>query len=241
MKLNIIHIEELDKESYPPGSGWVRSTWEKGLSQTAQEEISQLINSEKSSCPKLEPPIICVGEREDKLLHEIEEESYNLFIEGMLHSFNSLNFHKKVQSKLYSYAPCPIILVKNLGDLNKVALLVGDNMDLQPLLSTFLNIFENSEMTVDLIHYTIQKSGKSGIREKMAHGETVLRDARTMLAEKGGDSTEGWIVQDTPENIGDFLGAYGLVAARIPSHAGKKSRVIELLGQVPSATLLCRR
>jgi len=236
-----MHVEELDKEGYPPGSGWVRSTWEKGLIQTAQEEISQLINAEKSSCPPLEVPIICVGERENKLLREIEEESYDLFVEGMLHSFNSANFYKKVRSKLYTYAPCPIILVKNFADLNRIALLLGDNMDLQPLISTFLKVFGNSAMTVDLIRFTIQKSGRPGSREKIDNGNKLVRDTKTILMEKGLDLRESWIVQDTPRNIGEFLGSYGLVAARIPSHASKKGRVMELLSQVPSATLLCRK
>ena len=45
MKLHTIHVEEVDREGYPPGSGWVRSTWEKGLVQTAEEEISHLIST----------------------------------------------------------------------------------------------------------------------------------------------------------------------------------------------------
>ena len=45
MRVQPIHVEEVDKEGYPPGSGWVRSTWERGLQQTAQEEISAVDQS----------------------------------------------------------------------------------------------------------------------------------------------------------------------------------------------------
>ena len=41
MNLRVIHVEEV--EGHPPGSGWVRSTWERGLIHTAREEISQLM------------------------------------------------------------------------------------------------------------------------------------------------------------------------------------------------------
>ncbi|MCD6560953.1 MAG: universal stress protein [Deltaproteobacteria bacterium] len=249
MKLHTMHVEEVDKEGYSPGTGWVRSTWEKGLLQTSQEEILQLINTEKSSCPSLDAPIIRIGEREEELLHEIDDGSYDLFIEGVLHSFNAVNFYKKIQSKLYRYASCPIIIVKNLVDLNSIALLLGDDTDVRPLITSILKIFTKSELTVDLIHYTFQKFKGSVFREKVddsktpgrENGDKVLGKAEMMLSEMGCYPKDSWVIQDSPKKIADFLGGYGLVAAYIPSHSGMKNRLIELLSQVPSATLLCRR
>ena len=247
MNLQAIHVEEV--EGHPPGSGWVRSTWERGLLHTAQEEISQLINAGQPSCPPLDAQIFRVGERDNELLREIEDESYDLFMEGLLNSFNSVNFFKKLRSRLYRYAPCPIILVKNLVDLNRIALLLRDSTDLRPLISTFLKIFRKSELTVDLIHFTFQRSWRPGFRERMenssipGHGDAkkILEEARTMLTEKGWDLKEGLILQDTPEKLGEFLEDYGLVAACLPRNLAQKSRMMELLSRVPTAILLCRK
>jgi hypothetical protein len=247
MSLQTIHVEEVG--GYPPGSGWVRSTWEKGSLHTAQEEISQLINAERSSWPPLGPPIIRVGEREDELIHEIEDQSYDLFMEGILNSFSPVNFYKKLRSKLYRYAPCPIILVKNLVDPNGVALLLTDNADLRPLISTFLKIFRKSELKVDLIHFTFQKSWRPGFREKVGvssipgheNANKMLGEARAMLTEKGWDRRESWIIQDTLEKFNEFLEDCSLVAACIPRNPARKSWMMELLSRVPTATLLCRK
>jgi hypothetical protein len=247
MKLQAIHVEE--PEGSPPGSGWVQSTWEEGLRHTAKEEISQLIKTEKSSCPRLDAPIIRIGEREDEVLHEIKEESYDLFIEGVLNSFNAVNFNKKVRSKLYTHAPCPIILVKNLVGLKSVALLLSDETDLKPLILTFLKIFRKSELAIDLVCFTFQKSGRAGVMKKIEassapgqeNANKMFGAARTMLAGNGWERKENWIVKDTPKRIGDFLVDYSLVAACIPRNAEKRNRVMELLSRVPSAILLCRK
>ncbi len=249
MKLQTIHVEETGKEGYPPGSGWVRNTWEKGLLQTAGEEISQLINSEKSSCSPLIPPIIRLGESDDELLHEIEAEPYDLYVEGILNAYNSQDFQNKVRSKLYRYVTCPILVVKNLVNPERVALLLEDNKDLEPLVNAFLKVFNQSKLTPDIIHITFQRSGKSGYREKIepsdSHGDgepgELLIAARTMLAERDCHANESWIMRDTPKELGEILSDYGLVAACLPRRADKKNRVVELLNQVPSAAFLCKR
>ena len=247
MNLRVIHVEEV--EGHPPGSGWVRSTWERGLIHTAREEISQLINAGQPSCPPLDAQIFRVGERDNELLHEIEEESYELFVEGILNSFNSVNFFEKLRSRLYRYAPCPIVLVKNLADPDRIALLIRDSMDLAPLISTFLRVFRKSKLTIDLIHFTFQRSWRTGFRGRIGdssipgheNADKIFENARTMLTEKGWDLKEGWILQDIPERLGEFLEDYGLVAACLPRNPAQNNRIIEMLSRVPTATLLCRR
>ena len=248
MNLQTMHVEEVDQEGYPPGSGWVRSTWEKGLLQTAQEEIAQLLNAEKPFCPPLDDPKISIGEREEELLRELEDEGYDVFMEGVLYSFNATNFFKKVQSKLYRYAPCPIILVKNLVNVEKVALLLEDHSDWRPLVSAFLKIFHQSDTVVDLIHLTFQKTGRAHTG-KSAHASPARPErakqgpgeAARALMEKGGSVEERWVIQESPAEFGASLEDYGLVGACISRDAGKKSRIPELLGRVPSAVLLCRQ
>ena len=167
MRLQPIHVEEVDKGSFPPGSGWVRSTWEKGLLETAREEIAQLINAEKADCPSLDSTIVEMGEYDEALLHEIEDKSYDLLVEGVLTSFHAQQFHKRIRSKLYRFSPSPIIMVKNLVRPEPVVLLLGEEADVAPLISTFLKLFTKPKARVDLVHLAFKKAGQTEFREKI--------------------------------------------------------------------------
>lgn len=250
MRLQAIHVEEVGKESFPPGSGWVRHTWEKGLSQTAMEEIAQLMNAEKGACPTLPAPTVRIGEYDDELLHEISEKAYDLLIEGALNSFHAQPLQKKIRSKLYKYAPCPILLVKNLVQPGRVALLLSDETDVRPLVSTFLKLFGAPRASVDLVHYTFKKPGKPELLKKVSEdgpvedekaAYNVLASAKTLLAEKEWRPEGAWIIRDTAEKIGEFLSDYGLIGACLPRGVHKDSAMLNLLGRIPSAALLCNK
>jgi hypothetical protein len=250
MRLQPIHVEDADKESFPPGSGWVRSTWEKGLLQTAREDIAQLINTEKAACPPLDATIVRIGEHDEELLHEIKEKSYDLLMEGVLNSFHAQLFYRKIRSKLYKLAPCPIVLVKNLVHPNRVALLLAEALDVTPLVSTFLKLFSTPKANVDLIHFALKKSGKPEFREKIRDDAVpagcenackMLKTAKGLLAEKGWNPKETWVIQDTGEKIGEFLSDYGLIGACLPRNVHKDSLMLDLLSRIPSAMLLCKK
>lgn len=249
MNLLPIHVETADHERQPPGTGWVQQTWEKGLLETAQEEISRLIAVEKASCRALGAPEITIGDREEVILQELVEGSYDLFIEGALYAFNSSSFHEKTRSKLYRVTPCPIIVVKNLVRLKKLALLLEDEENPQPLISKFLKILKGAEVQVDLIHFRFQKTGQLRSEEGEEGGcvsdrkksDEFLHAAEAMLEEKGRTPGECRLIHDTPTNIADSLQDYGLVVSYIPYHAGKRSPHVKLLNRVATAILLCRR
>jgi nucleotide-binding universal stress UspA family protein len=250
MRLQPIHVEEVDKGSFPPGSGWVRSTWEKGLLQTAEEEIAQLVNAEKADCPSLDATIVEIGEYDEALLHEIEEKSYDLLVEGVLTSFHGQLFHRKIRSKLYRFSPSPIIVVKNLVQPDRVAVLLKDALDVTPLISTFLKLFSTPKASVDLIHFAFKESGKPEIKEKIQDNAVpvgsenackLLNTAKDLLAEKGWRPKESWVIRDTAEKISEFLSDYGLIGACLPRNVHKDSLMLDLLSRIPSATLLCKK
>ncbi len=250
MRLQSIHVEEVGKESYPPGSGWVRHTWEKGLVQTAREEIAQLMNAEKASCPPLGAPTVRVGEYDEELLHELTEKSYDLLIEGVLNSFHSQPFYKKIRSKLYKYTPCPILMVKNLVNPGRAALLLSDEPDVRPLVSVFMKLFDARGGDIDLIYFSFKKPGQSVYMEKIPedgpsgeHGtaRTIFDTAKSLLAEKDRHPKETWVIRNTAENISEFLSDYGLIGACFPRSVHKDSAMLNLLGRIPSAVLLCKK
>jgi hypothetical protein len=248
MRLQAIHVEEVGKESFPPGSGWVRHTWENGLTQTARHEVAQLMTAEKGACPTLPAPVVRIGEYDDELLKEISEKAYDLLIEGMLNSFHAHPFHKKMRSKLYKYATCPILLVKNLVKPERVALLLSEEADASPVVSTFSRLFGTREICVDLVSAAFTKPGESDFLEKLpgdgsgdGRAQKTLASAQALLAEKGRHAETTWSIRDTAEKISEFLSGYGLVGACHPRSVNRYSAILNLLDRIPSAVLLCKK
>ena len=248
MNLLPIHVESSDYERQPPGTGWVQQTWEKGLLETAKQEISRIVADEKPSCRSLGALKITVGDREEVILQELTDGAYDLYIEGALYAFNPSSFYEKTRSKLYRETPCPIILVKNLVHLKKLVLLLEEMKSLS-LISKFLKIFEGAEVQNDLIHFTFQKGGQLKSKQgdegddkwDRKKSDDILRAAETILERKGRSPKECYLIHDTPTNIADSLQDYGLVVSHTPQYPSKKSPLVELLNRVPSAIFLFKR
>jgi nucleotide-binding universal stress UspA family protein len=234
-ELETIHVEEPDKEGYSPGSGWVRQTWEKALLETGQNEVNRLINAEKTSCPVLPPPKMFVGDREEEILRELQRGSYDLFVEGELQTFSAANFHKKIHSRLYRYAPCPFVLVRNLVGLERLLILLHEGVDVGRLIPRFSTIFKGVKAEIDLAYCEFQKSrepspGKEGDRD--------LDTAEKMLADQGWTPRKGRVLRDPAEKLGDFLKDYGLVVSSMHREVSRKSDLLQLLSRCPSPILL---
>ncbi len=238
MKLHTVHVEEPDNDGYAPGTGWVRRTWENTMLKTGELEIAQLINAEKSSCPKLGAPKMLIGDREKEILREIQRESYDLFIEGSLHSFSAKKFYDKIHSRLYRLISCPVIVVKNLVNIDKIALIVRDEIESKKLVSIFLKIFKGAKFKLDLIYCEFQEPGKLAFKgKKEANG--TLNAVEEFLMEKQWHPEDCRTIQGSPEEIGDVLRDYGLVVSPLHHSISKKSYWFQLLSHIPSPILIC--
>ena len=240
MDLRSIHVEEEEPETSSPGTGWVRKTWEDGLLKTAQQRISQLINAERAGCPGLVPPRMCLGDREGEILHELNLERYDLLVEGQLYSFNPANFFDRINSRIHRKAPCPILVVKNLVEVRKVAILITEDMTLEPLMHAAGPILKGLDIKPALLSARFSRGA-----HKDAGGdpspEKAMAAAAQRLAGMGWEISETRVVRGTPIEIAEGLGEFGLVVSSPEVHEGKRGRFAELLGRVPSAVLLCRQ
>ena len=248
MQLQTMHVVQPEQEGHSPGTGWVRRTWEKGLLEAAQAEISRLVNAERTAFSALGPPRISIGVREDEFLLELEEGSYGLFVEGILYSFDSSYFHKKLRSRLYRDAPSSILLVKNLVSLKNVVLLLEDEVVSRDMISSFLKIIEGTEMEVDLLRCKFQARGRLSFKNDGVGGapshpkesDSILNSAIEMFAAEGKTYGKSLVVRDTPEKISEYLEDYSLVVTCLPHQKGAKGPLVDLLARVPSAILFCR-
>ena len=238
MKLDSVHVEEPEADGHAPGTGWVRRTWENTMLKTGEFEIAQLIKAEKSSCPKLGPPKMLVGDRENEILREIQRESYDLFVEGLLHSFTTKKLYDKFNSRLYKHIPCPVIIVKNLVNVEKIALIVRSEIEPKRLVSLFLNIFMNAKIKLDLIFCEFQEPGQLSYNAKKETNGT-LSAVEKMLAENQYPPENCLTIQGAPEEIGDALRDYGLIACPFYHTISKKSNWFQLLSHIPSPILIC--
>lgn len=247
MTIETIHVEEADSKGNPPGTGWVRKTWEKGLMGTAEVEISQLINAERTSCPNFAAPRMMVGDPETEILREVEESSCDLLAEGILLSFNTFNFESKMRSNLYRKITCPLLLVKNLIGLKKIALLVEDHTDLRILVSSFFKLFKGAELEYDLLRVFLQKPGRLSFKKNAydtlepvsTDTDEMLMNAGNMLSEAGWPPRKVRMIRNVPVKIADSLQEYSLVVSCVPRQMARKSPILELLSRVHSAVLLC--
>ena len=236
--LKTMHVEDADRKGPPPGSGWVRRTWENALLKSGETEIGQLIQAERLSYPALRAPKMVVGVREDEILHEIQKESYDLFIEGALHTFTKANFYNKLRSKLYRHMPSPVIMVKNLVHLEKMVIVFDEEAEFKRLVETFLKIFKKTNIELDLMHYQFREPAQAA-PENNQGADKILQNAREILMAAGWQTGKIRSFHGLPEELGELFRDYGLVITSFRRLLTKKSLLLEFLSRVPSPILLC--
>jgi hypothetical protein len=237
MELQPIHVEAPGREGRVLGTGWVERTWERTLLKTGLEEINRLITTERGSCPAIFPPKISVGDPEEEILHELKEEPYDLFVKGELYTFTLTKFHAKVHSRLFRYAPCPIMMVNNLVPLQRVSLLLEEETEIQPLIETFLKLFGKVDVGADLLFCKFGPSRREAFHRNK-EPDTILRAAEEMLSQQGRSPGKSEVKEETPEKLGDLMRDYGLVMTSIHHDMGRKNPMAELLSHTPSPILL---
>ena len=238
MALQTIHVEDAEAEGHPPGTGWVRRSWEAALKKNGEEQIAQLIRAERSSCPSLPATKVVLGDRDEEILRELHLESYDLYMEGMLYTYSSTNFFKRIRSRLYREAPCPIIVVKNLLNLNKVALVLDVATDPSSPVRTFLKIFEGVEVDLDVLCFGLGTGGGT-TREEEEKSDGMLSLVRKLLDEGGRSPKSCQVIQGTPARVEELFKDYGLAVTSVNDAADKKSPMADLLYHIPSPLLLC--
>jgi len=245
MEITPFHVTSDRSESRTPGTGWVRRTWENGLIQQAREEITGLIQTEKMICPELKSPTIRLGKPENELLSEVSGRFYDLFIIGLLHTFSARQFHERIQSRFYRKSRCPILLVKNVIDLKRVAILVDPVRGGESEARTFNHLIGALPVEIDLLSCVFRKAdnGRSErlIQTRISEPETDRESvAINVLREKRLAPDNIFRIEGTPDTIGARLADYHMVVTSFPGETGPASPLIECLSRVPSAMLFCR-
>ncbi|MBU0987340.1 MAG: hypothetical protein KKH68_08820, partial [Proteobacteria bacterium] len=167
-----------------------------------------------------------------------QKESYDLFIEGALHTFTAANFYNKIRSKLYRHTPCPVIMVKNLVKLEKMVIIFKEEAELKRLVVPFLKIFKKASIGLDLMYYQFAESEELP-QDSNEDADSILHNARQILMEAGWQTGENRSFRGLPEKLSEVLRDYGLVISPFRRTLSRKGLLLEFLSRIPSPILLC--
>jgi len=237
IQLQAVHVEKPDVNKYSAsGTGWVRRTWERGVKDGAQQAIQRFLNTEKVAVPFIGFPKVLIGDRDSVILKEIRKSGYDIFIEGSLNTSDNREFFRLISSRLYTRAPCPIMVVKNLVSSNTVALLCGDGANYKDLIHQAITILKCDHISFDLIFYRYKESECEISTEKKEAGN-VLFEAEKLLEAAGIQPINTQVLTGTPEGAAQLLEKYRLVVSSFPS---KTCPRLKVLAHCPSPVLLCK-
>lgn len=239
MELRTIHVEKPDAQENVPSTGWVRDKWEKALKQKEQEDIANLLNTTKLNSPSAwSKPIITMGDRPKEIAAQLENGLYDLFIEGSLATFNVAKFYEIIDSYLYQNLPGPVVMVKNMTEIFKMLLLVDESVNLNKLISTFVKVFGQAEIDIDLIYYKARESADMAIVEDES-AAVVLRTAQEILESHGRTPNKKEAIQGTSEQVSRYINNYGLVLSSVRRPVGRGTPLMELMGRLLCPIFLC--
>jgi nucleotide-binding universal stress UspA family protein len=228
-----VHVEEPDHKSHSSETGWIRRSWESGLRQAGLEEVQRILNSEKLDCFILPNPIVRVGDREDTLLEELRLGGYDFFVEGEVANFNTGAFRKRLRSKLYRQMPCPVLLVRNMIQSDRLALLLDEKTDVESLVARFHHLFGGRDVDFDLCAYAMDDLHQN------PHPDELLSEGGEILGNLGYKPARAFTLLGAPETAARNLGDYGMIVAHMDRKSNRKSPLTEVLGLASSPILIC--
>ena len=135
VRLYPVYVKAPPSEVPATGIGWVRRTWEREIVASGKEEIQEMLASEMDSCPKLQEPRVISGDREYELLKILENEPFDLYVEGAPYPFTPANIHQRLHQKFYQHLGTPLIWLRILRKIDQVLVVCQDPADVGALLS----------------------------------------------------------------------------------------------------------
>lgn len=215
LSLFVTHVEEPD-EKEQVGTGWVRRTWEDGVASSGKRLINRMLRTENIDCPLAGRPKVFVGDRDKEIIYELRNGLYELFIKGYLDSSDPEQFYDLISSPLFTETACPVLVVKNLSLSKKCALLCAESVDPTVLVQKSMAILGDSSLELDIIYFKF-KENETLIPLDKQEGGSLLQEVESLVVATGTKVNQVTVLSGTPEQVGDHLKEYALVASTMPS------------------------
>lgn len=235
ISLFVAHVEEPGGKEQV-GTGWVRRTWEDGVTSSGKRLIDTMLRTENIDCPVAGQPKVFLGDREEKILYELGIGKYKLYVEGYLNTSDPDQFYELITSPLYDNAPCPVLIAKNLSFSKRCALLCADSVDPEILVKESMSILGDSTFIFDIVYYKFQENDWLETLDAKEGGHK-LQETLSLLAQVDKKVDNIVVLSGTPEQVGDHLREYALVTSTMPS---RKSMRMYVLANSLASVLLVR-
>ncbi len=230
MELYPVYVKAPPPEVPSVGTGWVRHTWERELVEMGKEEIQEMLASEMETCPLMQEPRVIYGDREYELQKIMEQEKYNLYVEGAPYPFTAANIYQRLHAKFYQRLNRPLIWLRMLRKINQVLLVCPDAVRARILARVMQNLWPGCAIP---IHAAIPPGqAPEALRQEVQKALEALTAAGcTAVLKDDLPWAEGG---PAPEVMKD----YGLVGAAPERALRKDSPELQWLSQVKAPLLL---
>jgi hypothetical protein len=230
MEIHPIYVKFPSPEIPMPGVGWVRHTWEREVVEMGREEIQEVLASEMATCPRLMEPRVIYGDREIELLHVMEREPFDLYIEGAPYPFTPATIYKRLHSKSYQRMSCPLIWLRGIRKIDRVVALFSDPANTGALVESLARLFGGSPIPLNLAPAGDGGNFDMGLVAEKAVTDLAAQGCRVTLGEAYSVESGG----PSPDSLRDA----GLVAVALERGVRKEDAQLQWLAQVKAPLLL---
>ena len=230
MEIHPIYVKFPSPEAPMTGVGWVRRTWEREVVETGKAEIQEVLASETESCPVLQEPRVIYGDREIELLHLVEQEPFDLYIEGAPFPFTPANIYKRLHAKFYQRLTCPLIWLRGVRKINRVVAWCANPQGAKVLVDTLGRLFASSTVPLQLAY-----PGTSGSDDMQAVTQKAVAD----LEADGCQAALGEALSlKSSDPLPDVIKESGLLALALEREVRKDTPQLAWLARVSTPLLL---
>jgi hypothetical protein len=234
MELYPVYVKAPPPEVPATGTGWVRHTWEREIVAMGKEEIHEMLASEQESCPLLQAPRVIYGDREYELLKIVNQESFDLYVEGAPYPFNPVTIQRRLHSKFYQRLGSPLIWLRGLRSVHQALVVCPDLLSARAVLPAFSKLWRGCSTPVHLA--LPPQEGYGGA------GDALRDEARKALEdmETAGGTVEVKEVADWSAGGPDpaMLKDYGLVVVALERGVKKDHVRLTWLAQLKNPLML---
>ncbi|MCK9377329.1 MAG: hypothetical protein M0P73_14410 [Syntrophobacterales bacterium] len=234
MELFPVYVKAPPPEVPATGTGWVRHTWEREIVAMGKEEIHEMLASEQESCPLLREPLVIYGDREYELLKIVDQENFDLYVEGAPYPFNPGSIHRRLHSKFYQKLASPLIWLRVLRKIHQALVVCPDLAGARAVLPALQKLWAGCPIPLHLA--LPPREGYGG------PGDALAEEARKVLGtmEAAGCTMQLQEVADWSSGgpAPALLKDYSLVAVALERTIKKDDLRLQWLAQVKNPLML---
>lgn len=233
MEIHPVYVKSARTGGETTGVGWAPHTWEREVVQAGRKEIEEILSPEAESCQAMREPRVIYGDRGAELAKIVEQETFDLYMEGAPYPFTPGTIHKALHSRLHQRLRCPFIWLRGLRNIDGVLILCLDASGAAALARAFCRIWAGCQVPLHLAFPARGGAGETNrVREAVtrAAGELEASGCRVMVEQP----FQPVLGAPSPE----MVNTWGLVAATVPRAINKDSPQLKWLSEMRAPLML---